>query len=83
VADPKTSEGTGVAVERARDPDGSEGAHGVRENAQACAHLAEVHRTLQHEHRNVQTLQGGRQRHAADARAHDDDPLRSHPSPPR
>src|SRR5206468_3731789 len=65
VADPKASKGAGVAVELPRDTDRSEGAYRVREKAQTCAHLAESHRTLQHEHRNVQTLQGSRQRHAA------------------
>ena len=78
VADPKASKRAGVAVELPRDTDRGEGAHRVRQDTQARAHLAEPRRALQHEHRDAQTLQGGRQRHAADSRARDDDPLWSH-----
>ena len=79
-ADPEASKGPGVAEELPRDADRGQRAHGVRQDTEAGTHLAEPRRALQHEHRNAQTLQRGRQRHAADPRARDDDPLRSHRS---
>ena len=79
----EASERRAALVERSVDAERLERAHRAGQDAETRADLAELARLLEHDEREPEALERGREREAADPGADDDRALRLHGSPRR